>query len=48
MIKTFEQQIMSECNLLELLLESSTDEKQQKAIRNMLCDIIKYLNHHRH
>ena len=48
MMKTFEQQLMQECNVLELLLESSTDEKQQKAIISMLCDIIKYLNHHRH
>ena len=48
MIKTFEQQIMSECNVLELLLESSTDEKQQRAIRNMLVSIAAYLNHHRH
>ena len=48
MIKTFEQQIMSEMEILVELLENSNDNAQQKAIRNMLCDIIKYLNHNRH
>ena len=48
MMKIFEQQLMQECNVLELLLESSTDEKQQKAIYDMLVSIAAYLNHHRH
>ena len=31
--------------LLVSLLEMSNDEAQQKAIRNMLCEIAIYLNH---
>ena len=45
MIKTFEKKLMRECNVLELLLESSTDEKQQRAIYDMLVSIAAYLNH---
>ena len=45
MIKNFEQQLMSEMEILVELLENSNDNSQQKSIRNMLCDIIKYLNH---
>ena len=48
MIKNFEQQLMQECNVLELLLEESTDEKQQKVIYDMLVSIAAYLNHHKH
>lgn len=47
MMKTFEKELMSECNVLELLLESATDEKQQKAIYDMLISIAAYLNHRR-
>ena len=46
MIKTFEEQLMKECNVLELLLEESTDKAQSKAIRDMLVSIAKYLNHY--
>ena len=44
MKKTFNEQLMEECNVLELL-ENSNDESQQKAIISMLCDMVKYLNH---
>ena len=46
MKRTFEEQLMEECNVLELLLEESTDESQSKAIRNMLVSIAEYLNHY--
>ena len=46
MKRTFEEQLMEECSVLELLLEESTDEEQSKAIRNMLVSIAKYLNHY--
>ena len=46
MKRTFEEQLMEECNVLELLLEESTDEEQSKAIRNMLVSIAEYLNHY--
>ena len=46
MKKTFEEQLMEECNVLELLLEESTDEAQSKAIRNILVSIAEYLNHY--
>ena len=45
MKRTFEEQLMEECSVLVSLLEMSTDEAQQKAIRNMLCEIAIYLNH---
>ena len=45
MIKTFEQQLMQEMEILVELLENSNDNAQQKAIRNMLCEIAIYLNH---
>ena len=45
MKRTFEEQLMRECEVLVSLLEMSTDEAQQKAIRNMLCEIAIYLNH---
>ena len=45
MKRTFEEQLMEECNVLVSLLEMSTDDAQQKAIRNMLCEIAIYLNH---
>ena len=45
MMKNFEQQIMQEMEILVELLENSNDNFQQKAIRNMLCNIIKYINH---
>lgn len=44
MKKQFEEALMRECEVLELLLESSDDEGQCKAIRNMLIEIAKYLN----
>ena len=46
-MKNFEQQLMQEMEILVDLLENSNNNSQQKAIRNMLCDIIKYLNHRR-
>lgn len=46
MKRTFEEQLIEECNVLELLLEESTDEAQLKAIRNMLVSIAEYLNHY--
>ena len=46
MKRTFEEQLMEECNVLELLLEESTDESQSKAIRNMLVSIAEYINHY--
>lgn len=45
MKRTFEEQLMEECNVLVSLLEMSNDDAQQKAIRNMLCEIAIYLNH---
>ena len=45
MKRTFEEQLMEECSVLVSLLEMSNDEAQQKAIRNMLCEIAIYLNH---
>lgn len=45
MKRTFEEQLMEECSVLVSLLEMSTDDAQQKAIRNMLCEIAIYLNH---
>ena len=45
MKRTFEEQLMEECEVLVSLLEMSNDEAQQKAIRNMLCEIAIYLNH---
>ena len=45
MKRTFEEQLMRECEVLVSLLEMSNDEAQQKAIRNMLCEIAIYLNH---
>ena len=47
-MKTFEKKLMQEMEILVELLENSNDNFQQKSIRNMLCVIIKYLNHHRH
>ena len=44
MKRTFEEQLMEECSVLVSLLEMSNDEAQQKAIRNMLCEIAIYLN----
>ena len=46
MKRTFEEQLMEECSVLELLLEESTDEAQSKAIRSMLVSIAEYLNHY--
>ena len=46
MKRTFEEQLMEECNVLELLLEESTDESQSKAILNILVSIAEYLNHY--
>ena len=45
MKRTFEEQLMEECIVLVSLLEMSNDDAQQKAIRNMLCEIAIYLNH---
>ena len=45
MKRTFEEQLMEECSVLVSLLEMSNDDAQQKAIRNMLCEIAIYLNH---
>ena len=45
-MKTFEQQLMQEMEILLFeLLENSNDNAQQKAIYDMLVPITKYLNH---
>ena len=44
MKKQFEEALMRECEVLELLLESSDDEEQSKSIIKMLSEIAKYLN----
>ena len=46
-MKTFEQQLMQEMEILFELLENSNDNSQQKSIVSTLCDIIKYLNHNK-
>ena len=45
MKQQFKEALMRECEVLVSLLEMSNDEAQQKAIRNMLCEIAIYLNH---
>ena len=45
MKQQFKEAVMRECEVLVSLLEMSNDEAQQKAIRNMLCEIAIYLNH---
>ena len=45
MKQQFKEALTRECEVLVSLLEMSNDEAQQKAIRNMLCEIAIYLNH---
>ena len=45
MKQQFKEALTRECEVLVSLLEMSNDDAQQKAIRNMLCEIAIYLNH---
>ena len=44
MKKQFEEALMDECYILELLLEQSENEEEAKPIRDMLISISTYLN----